>query len=93
MPEQSGGRGNTRDPAMGSNNNNNNSNNNNISWRTRNDNRRIAQRNRRFEGSVEALKHSVYDISPISDNFELFNTTTEAIGEYVAREFQDAGEY
>jgi hypothetical protein len=64
----------------------------------RNRNRRpVTQTNntstRRFEGKCEALKNYVYDVSTVPNNYELFNTTTEAIGEYVATEYEYAGEY
>jgi hypothetical protein len=48
---------------------------------------------RKFEGKCEALKGHVYDVSHVPNNYELFNATTEAIGEYVATEYEYAGEY
>ena len=35
----------------------------------------------------------MYDVSNVTHNYELFNATTEAIGEYVATEYDFAGEY
>ena len=60
--------------------------------RNRNNNRRAPiQQSSRFEGKCAALKKHIYDVSQISNNYELFNTTTEAIGEYVATEYDYAG--
>ena len=35
----------------------------------------------------------MYDVTHVPNNYKLFNTTTEAIGEYVATEYEYAGEY
>ena len=46
-------------------------------------------RNRRpntpkFEGKWDRMKAHVYDVTHVANSYELFNTTTEAIGEYNA---------
>ena len=58
----------------------------------RNRNRRPALQNR-FEGKCLKIKNHIYDVSPIPNNHELFSATTEAIGEFVATEYEYAGEY
>lgn len=86
MSEESGGASGRRDTAGAADRTSPN-----IKNRSRN--RRPNVGGRRFQGTCEALRNAVYDIYHVVDNYELFNTTTEAIGEYVAREYEHAGEY
>ena len=59
----------------------------------RNRNRQTTINSERFEGKCEKIKSHVYDVSHVPDSYELFNSTTEAIGEYVATEYEYAGDY
>ena len=46
-----------------------------------------------FKGKCVKIKNHIYDVSPLPNNYELFLTTTEAIGEFVATEYEYAGKY
>ena len=58
----------------------------------RNRNRRPALPNQ-FEGKCLKIKNHICSVSPIPNNHELFSATTEAIGEFVATEYEYAGKY
>ena len=47
----------------------------------------------RFKSSVEGLEDAVYDSGLPNSSQDLFTTTTERIGEYVARTYEHAGEF
>ena len=55
--------------------------------------RRIGVQQTRFTGVCEELKEHVYDTGVSRNNAEIFNKTTKAIAEYVAREYTAAGEF
>mmetsp|Transcript_4831 Transcript_4831/g.7343 ORF Transcript_4831/g.7343 Transcript_4831/m.7343 type:complete len:209 (-) Transcript_4831:157-783(-) len=62
----------------------------------RNRNSRLSRhptRSVRYEGKCEQLRRNVYDITTIGTNTDLFSTTTKAIAEYIATEYDDAGKY
>ena len=46
-----------------------------------------------FESSVEGLEDAVYDSGLPNSSQDLLNTTTERIGEYVARTYEHTGEF
>ena len=46
-----------------------------------------------FEGKCAKIKSHIYDVSPIPNNHELFSATTEAIDDFVAKEYEYAGKY
>ena len=50
-------------------------------------------RSSRFEGKCEELKLFVYDATGIRGSTDLFRTTTQEIGEYIASHYDDAGEF
>ena len=47
----------------------------------------------RFKSSVEGLEDAVYDSGLPNSSQDLFTTTTEQIGEYVAKTYEHAGEF
>ena len=47
----------------------------------------------RFESSVEGLEDAVYDSGLPNSSQDLFTTTTERLGEYVAKTYDHAGEF
>mmetsp|Transcript_21756 Transcript_21756/g.26243 ORF Transcript_21756/g.26243 Transcript_21756/m.26243 type:complete len:95 (-) Transcript_21756:897-1181(-) len=53
--------------------------------------RHVNPRASRFQGKCEQLKGVVYDVTNIGTNTDLFTTTTKAIAEYIATEYDDAG--
>ena len=55
--------------------------------------RRTGVQQTRFTGVCEELKEHVYDTGVGRNNAEIFNKTTKAIAEYVAREYTAAGEF
>ena len=61
--------------------------------RERNRGNRQKNRGSRFEGRCADLKKFVYDVPAGAGNQELFITTTRAIAEYIATEYDDAAEY
>ena len=44
-------------------------------------------------GKCEDLKDHVYDAGGTRGTLDLFRTTTQEIGEYIAGRYQDAGEF
>ena len=47
----------------------------------------------RFRSSVEGLEDAVYDSGLPNSSQDLFTTTTERLGEYVAKTYDHAGEF
>lgn len=47
----------------------------------------------RFTGKCTTIKEHVYDTGMPNSNQDLFATTTNEIAEYVAREYENAGEF
>ena len=66
---------------------------------TRRNRRRQSDRGRnqtvhtRFRSSVEGLEDAVYDSGLPNSSQDLFTTTTERLGEYVAKTYEHAGEF
>ena len=56
-------------------------------------NRPSRPNNAKFEGKIEALKDHVFDATTVVRSGDLFATTLKEIGEYIAREYDDAGEF
>eukprot|EP00521_Asterionellopsis_glacialis_P009862 CAMPEP_0195281132 /NCGR_PEP_ID=MMETSP0707-20130614/574_1 /TAXON_ID=33640 /ORGANISM="Asterionellopsis glacialis, Strain CCMP134" /LENGTH=311 /DNA_ID=CAMNT_0040339981 /DNA_START=103 /DNA_END=1035 /DNA_ORIENTATION=- len=61
--------------------------------RRRNRHPRNTNRSNRYEGKCEPIKRSVYDVTAGTNSTDLFANTTKAIAEYIATEYDDAGEY
>ena len=59
----------------------------------RNRGRRTGVQQTWFTGVCEELKEHVYDTGIGRNNAKIFNKTTKAIAEYVAREYTAAGEF
>lgn len=51
------------------------------------------QRGSGFEGKCEAIKQHVYDVVPGKNGFDVFAKTTTEIGEYIASNVPNAGEF
>ena len=66
---------------------------NDVRRNRRNRGRRTGVQQTRFTGVCEELKEHVYDTGVGRNNAEIFNKTTKAIAEYVAREYTAAGEF
>ena len=47
----------------------------------------------RFEGLCTDLKKHVYDVSQVTNKYDLFSITTQAIGEYVATHYDCAADF
>mmetsp|Transcript_24339 Transcript_24339/g.36098 ORF Transcript_24339/g.36098 Transcript_24339/m.36098 type:complete len:214 (+) Transcript_24339:1120-1761(+) len=101
MSEQSGGSNGapaenaTGDGGDGNSNNNGNSGDNSRTRRRRGgrNGRQRTARNNRFEGKCEDLKKHVYDVAPVQNSYDLFGTTTKAIGKHVATKYEDAADF
>jgi hypothetical protein len=53
----------------------------------------FAQRASTFEGKCEAIKQHVYDVTPGRIGFDVFAKTTTKIGQYIASNVVNAGEF
>lgn len=51
------------------------------------------RKNQRFKGKYEDFSDYVYDVGLPNGNQDLFTTTTREIAEYVAQEYESAGEF
>jgi hypothetical protein len=53
----------------------------------------FVQRTSAFEGKCESIKQHVYDVTPGENGFDVFSKTTTEIGEYIASNVANAGEF
>ena len=89
MSEISDGSGN-QPPVTGNNNNGGRRGRRNDGYRQRNPRSRILS----YQGKIDDLRTSVYDVSPIgSGGMDSFHGTTKEIGEYIARTYKGGGEF
>lgn len=61
--------------------------------RNRNRNTDTRPKKAKFKGKCEAIEEYVYDVGLPTSNQELYSNTTKNIAEYIARTYDDAGEF